>query len=503
MKKLLFTLLLLPLLSSATNYYVSNAGNNSSNGLTQGTAWLTLARVTTAGQAGTIVAGDSVLFRRGDEFTSPDQFNGFQWWGWGGNTCASGTSTNPIVFSAYGVGAKPNFIFPNPASEHFKNRSALSFEGVDYIIVDGLQFNDTRVMPVSKTASAYTTAGVVFGESGSGAESNHCIIRNCYFYGVGNGVVAVGDYNQIVDNVMEEFGNIYFNSGFGGDYGANAITLTGDRNYVARNTISGAWAYSEDFGLNGGAIEFFGTNTNSKIERNTFIDCGGVGEFGASDMGAVCENDTFAYNLILNVGGASYVNVSGSFAIEPDNLCWFNNVNIENSYSRFSGVNFGTGFTSFPTWPTLPQPEEVVFTNNGSPSASVVWNLKNNIFIVDNGLTVMGKPAKSTHTNNLYRLTGGSSAGTTLGISEVASSDSLFVSEMGNPSSWDYHLIVGSPAVGIGQVITGLTTDYFGLGLIGVRNAGISNSVSGGGVVTDNIRFPVKINGVYYKGWKN
>ncbi len=115
----------------------------------------------------------------------------------------------------------------------------------------------------------------------------------------------------------------------------------------------------------------------------------------------------------------------------------------------------------------------------------------------------MGKPAKSTHTNNLYRLTGGSSAGTTLGISEVASSDSLFVSEMGNPSSWDYHLIVGSPAVGIGQVITGLTTDYFGLGLIGVRNAGISNSVSGGGVVTDNIRFPVKINGVYYKGWKN
>ena len=70
----------------------------------------------------------------------------------------------------------------------------------------------------------------------------------------------------------------------------------------------------------------------------------------------------------------------------------------------------------------------------------------------------------------------------------MASSDSLFVSEMGNPSSWDYHLIVGSPAVGIGQVITGLTTDYFGLGLIGVRNAGVSNDVPSTPAPTNKIR---------------
>jgi hypothetical protein len=77
----------------ATTYYVSSSQGSDANSGTSSTApWATIGHV----NAQTFNPGDSVLFRRGDE--------------WNESLVApsSGTSGNPITFDAYGLGAAPN-----------------------------------------------------------------------------------------------------------------------------------------------------------------------------------------------------------------------------------------------------------------------------------------------------------------------------------------------------------------------------------------------------------
>lgn len=78
--------------SQATTYYVDAAGGSDTNdGLTQGTAWKTVAKVNGA----TFAAGDQILFKRGgvwSESLVPP---------------SSGASGNPIIFDAYGTGEAP------------------------------------------------------------------------------------------------------------------------------------------------------------------------------------------------------------------------------------------------------------------------------------------------------------------------------------------------------------------------------------------------------------
>ncbi len=94
-RALLYLILLLFFASdlSARAYYVSAAGNNNNNGLTQATAWQTISKVNSS--FASMVAGDSILFRRGDTFFGTLVVG------------RSGTSALPMVIGAYGTGTKP------------------------------------------------------------------------------------------------------------------------------------------------------------------------------------------------------------------------------------------------------------------------------------------------------------------------------------------------------------------------------------------------------------
>ena len=89
-KLLLKGILILSILIStniqAKNYYVSSGGNNSNDGLTEATAWQTIAKVNSF----IFGWGDFVLFKRGDTF-------------YGGIV----VSRNNLNFGAYGSGGKP------------------------------------------------------------------------------------------------------------------------------------------------------------------------------------------------------------------------------------------------------------------------------------------------------------------------------------------------------------------------------------------------------------
>jgi hypothetical protein len=76
---------------SATTYYVSNSGNDSNPGTSDSLSWKTLSKVNKF----FLRRGDQVLFKRGDS--------------WQGTLIpgTSGASGIPIVYGAYGTGAKP------------------------------------------------------------------------------------------------------------------------------------------------------------------------------------------------------------------------------------------------------------------------------------------------------------------------------------------------------------------------------------------------------------
>lgn len=95
MKNLIITILLLASVNvTAKNIYISSSGGNDGNlGLAPASAWKTVAKLNASWAS--IVAGDSILLKRGDTF-------------YGSIVVAkSGSTGMPIIIGAYGTGAKP------------------------------------------------------------------------------------------------------------------------------------------------------------------------------------------------------------------------------------------------------------------------------------------------------------------------------------------------------------------------------------------------------------
>ena len=86
-------------LAFTATYHIKNGGNDALDGLTDATAWATLDQVNSvAWWGGTqIVAGDSILFKRGGKF-----YGMFK-------VTLKGTPSQPIFIGTYGSGAKPLF----------------------------------------------------------------------------------------------------------------------------------------------------------------------------------------------------------------------------------------------------------------------------------------------------------------------------------------------------------------------------------------------------------
>lgn len=88
----IFWLILFAFNANATNYYLSNSGNDANSGTDPFAPWQTLTKLNSFKN---LKPGDSVLFKRGDSF-------------YGSITISnSGTASNPITFGAYGAGERP------------------------------------------------------------------------------------------------------------------------------------------------------------------------------------------------------------------------------------------------------------------------------------------------------------------------------------------------------------------------------------------------------------
>jgi len=124
----------------ATNYYVSNSGNNINNGLSLGNAFATIQFPI---DQNILSAGDTVFVANG-------VYAGFD------NRNTSGTSAQPLVFKALGTNVQIT------SSGPLRN-DGINIEGVDYNVIDGFISN-----------------GMI--GNGNGIRlvlSNHSVVRNC------------------------------------------------------------------------------------------------------------------------------------------------------------------------------------------------------------------------------------------------------------------------------------------------------------------------------------
>ncbi len=148
----------------ATNYYVSADGSDSSTGTSPHQAWKTLVPVNKLFPK----AGDSILFRRGDQWSGTVAVNMF------------GKQGTPVVFGAYGEGAKPKLYGSekiNGWTRHSANIYKASFDKeINQLFVDDKKMKVAR-FPNSgyakitsvKDSRSFTSSDLPSGVDYSGA----------------------------------------------------------------------------------------------------------------------------------------------------------------------------------------------------------------------------------------------------------------------------------------------------------------------------------------------
>ncbi|MEO3801418.1 right-handed parallel beta-helix repeat-containing protein [Nonomuraea sp. B1E8] len=242
---------------AGTTYYVdSRSGDDAAAGTSASTAWKSLDQAVSD-----LKPGDTVSVRRGSGFTAPLTLT------------ASGTKAQPITITTYGSGARPR----------------ISGSGGDCVVVKGHHWRISGLR-----ASACRWAG--FRLDG---DDNELIGVQADKNIAGAFVTPSGVRNTIRDSVFTDNNRMSVNDkGGDNDSGAFGVLLNGDDNVVTRNTITGSFAKSEDYGTDGAAVEIFGGDRN-RVTHNTARNNETFTELGAK-KGKTATGNVFAFNVVTS-----------------------------------------------------------------------------------------------------------------------------------------------------------------------------------------------------------
>ena len=378
------TSIFLPLISNSclNCFFVDSIhGSDNNPGTSSERPWKSLARV----RAAAFQPGSIVHFKRGSS------------WDGGLFIEESGVSGKPIIFTSYGAGAPP--IFSN--SLNGSSWSSAIFIEADWIVVEGLLVRDVHDVGV------YIASG-----------SDHNIVRNIEITNVGEGISIHGQYNLVTQNYIHDLHIINNTPGGVDDYGAVGVVLANSNNEVSYNRMIRCIAASFDFGVDGGAVEWYGTASNNYVHHNWASGNAGFLEVGVGSV----QGAVVAYNVSINNGRFSLLNLTGSFGSAVSNFRVENNTIVEEAENE-SG------------W--------VIFSFEGNPIAST-FLVRNNILSIENFEAVSNKSTFS-HNNNLYSLGGGTVLGFDLGSAEQIANP-----QFANLEDQDLHLTPSSPAIDSG-----------------------------------------------------
>ncbi|MGC8751734.1 T9SS type A sorting domain-containing protein [Hydrotalea sp.] len=433
---LLFIFLTIVSQLKATNYYVDPSSTASTQNGAFNTPWKSLSSVNS--NMYSFKAGDTIFFKRGQTFVGNL------------NITVSGSAGKPIVFTTYGSAtAPPVFQYALPDSKSNAARNAIYMYQQSYIEINGIKITDTTMNPNDHTITSNVGYGV------SMDQCNYVKLRNLDISLVGVGVSWDGSSNNLMDSCkvynLRMVRNTPTSVNNNDDYGANGIVVGGSNNIVTHNLFQDCWAMSYDYGWDGGAVEMFG----SAINNNTFmynasINNNGFTEIG-SNAGGTCNNMVVAYNLLINNGSLAYLQNSGAFAITINNLQFYNN-NIVETVNQLTLPTYMLGMQA-------------------TSSIQNIIILKNNVFWLNTGISVIssGSASKFTngqmvHQNNLYHIINGGKTNFNLDPTEtlLGNTTAVFTNTSNSDASqWNYTLLNPGPAIATGQSV-GLSTDYAG-----------------------------------------
>jgi len=438
---LLFTLLLVcscKLL--ATNYYVSNVGNDAATGKSSSKTWATLYKVAKF----PFLPGDTVFFKRGDVFRGTIAFSG------------SGSIDRPIVFDAYGTGPLPLIL----GSKNLSTTNEWTFRSPNIYKTTNTIGINRRVIDVSQ---------MVFNK-----EKGFGVKRNSFTELVNQGDFFLSPFTDTLYCFSKKNpGSMYTSIEVGGVYSEDVIAVrssrfisirnldvrySGNNGIIIRNCSNilvenckvswcGGWWYSYKTprvgpGRMGNGIQMWLADSNITIRNNSIdqiYDAGispqGTGEYTQINIfmyGNVISNCYYSYEIFLKAPAT------------------INNINFDNN----TCINSGSQWSQHQRPDSLFAEHIRHSSNTGNISGC---SIRNNIF---NGSLIRHCQINSTtgfviDYNLIYNAPAFSFNGkvhaTFSQWKKVSSydthsiySDPLFV------SADDYRLQVGSPAIGSG-----------------------------------------------------
>ena len=279
-------IILSPFKAAATTYYVSNAGSDSNSGRDTSHTWAHIPGGTGCANncaSVTLASGDIVSLNKGDTWSSTTV-----------TIKASGTSSSPITFNSYGVGAKPiiSSVATSPVITWGSERN--------YITIDALDLRAPR-------------------DSGQGIWA----IYIAYF--------PDGDYGQSIGWTVK---NCDINAG---------ILLTGPNTLVQNNTLNGGGL---DMGGQG-AITLRGSHaTSGVIEGNTVHDFKGKGIDVCRGASNINIRNNLVYNISTGTDGWGYgINADGN-DVSVSGIQIYNNITYNMTGTISMGILLETAFTS-------------------------------------------------------------------------------------------------------------------------------------------------------------
>ena len=324
MKIIILILLILLLVCGnvmAATYFVKNGGNDLADGLSDVTAWATIAKVNGA----SLVPGDNVLFRRGDTWNTNWTLTG-----------VIGASENHITIGAYGSGDLPQLkCFDTDSTVSYLTIQDIKFRGSEDVghavnLCDGHDITFTRCTVISNGVS---TDGGGYGNlvqvSGANVASYNINITNNTIDGesLNGGIEADGNSEGIHDIVIS--GNTIFDcKEIGiepmGQVGGTAMyNITISDNIISDSVQRDGIAHGINVGWN---------CYNVVVERNYVSGCS---SFGIVVDGGV-HDTTIRNNLSINNGNPIGAEGGGGAVY---NIYIYNNTLVGGPLTGWNGLN--------------------------------------------------------------------------------------------------------------------------------------------------------------------
>jgi hypothetical protein len=404
--------------AGAVTFYVdAQNGNDRNTGTSPSSAWRSLDKVANESRNKKVrkngyPAGDQILFRRGQSFSSASYLT----------VQVAGAAGNPVQIGAWGDGADPRL--DNHGSGVYD--LVLKVSG-QYARLSGLAI--VKSNPANVTEYGLYLAG-----------TSH-VVDACDISGVGLGVKLEGSGHRVFNSRFHDLSMVVADAAFDNDYGASGVVVHKASDIeIAHNRFERLRAPSPDYGVDGSALEIYNSASDVRFHHNVVDTTAALLEVGGSAATELVTGLRVHHNLVLEADSVGYFhNAAGStYGVQVQD------VRVEHNTLHKTGAVMHSWLLGF-----------------GMPPAGGQFFFRNNVVTHHNSNGLFYNAGLLVHENNLYELTNAPWGDASFSL---AASEALGAPLYRNPAAGDFRLQWSSWAIDRGLNL-GYTLDLDGLGM--------------------------------------